>query len=338
VPWSDPTASGFLGVAGNSNPQGLLPFNQIASGCTAPPPCTTLPITHAPTVRSTLSGYIMSYSCTTSSTEVLCQGQYHEDDTTPSNNVRPEMAVTFSNVAMGFRSLASTTLTTYMLVEARDDGASGAWTTVSPTPTEIRVNDGSTTLPDGTTPPLGSVTIRFRATLPNIDANGWGVIADFRMHLNRAMFTDHALLNRNDATTGWFVRNEWYRNIYYAVAQANTADWLPSLGCSAASSNCIRFNDHTTQNIRALLVLAGRRLPTQGVRPSNNPLDYVEPENGDGFITYEQRISRMSKVAITSPFQAPWNDRVILVDWDPASPPNALQVVSMTPLRVVSLP
>jgi len=46
----------------------------------------------------------------------------------------------------------------------------------------------------------------------------------------------------------------------------------------------------------------------------------------------------MSKVAITSPFQAPWNDRVILVDWDPASPLNASQIVSLTPLRVVTLP
>ena len=46
----------------------------------------------------------------------------------------------------------------------------------------------------------------------------------------------------------------------------------------------------------------------------------------------------MSKVATTTPFNAPWNDRVILVDWDPASPLNAAQVVSLTPLRVVTLP
>ena len=128
------------------------------------------------------------------------------------------------------------------------------------------------------------------------------------------------------------------RNTYYAVAQANTADPLPSLGCSAASSNCVRFHDSGNYNIRALLVLAGRRLPTQAARPSSDRLAYVENQNGDGGTLYEQRLVRMSNVATTSPFYAPWNDRVILVDWDPASPPNASQVVSLTPLRVVTLP
>ena len=345
VPFTNPGTSGYLGVAGaSSNPQGLLPFNQIASGCTAPPPCTTLPINNSvapPTVRSTLSGWITSYSCSTSATEVLCTGQYHRDDTTPANNVRIEMAATFDNVAMGFRSLASTTPVTYTLVEARDDGSSSAWQTPAPTIVQMKMNDGSTALPDGNVPSVGSVTIRFRATLPNIDANSWQLnspVADFRIRISRAVLTDHALLNKTDATLGWFVRNEWYRNTYYAVAQPQTGDWLPSVGCSAASGDCIRFNDSGTYNIRTLLVLAGRSLPTQASRPTSNALDYVEYQNGDNGTLYEQRLVRMSQTAVSTPFYAPWNDRVILVDWDPASLPNASQVVSMTPLRVVSQP
>jgi len=200
------------------------------------------------------------------------------------------------------------------------------------------MNDGTTTLPDGTLPPRGSATIRFRATLPNIDANGWVTLADFRIRINRAVFDDHALLKKTDPTLGWFVRNEWYRNTYYAAAQANTADGLPSLGCSAASSNCVRLNDAATYNIRALLVLAGRTLPTQSARPSNDRLDYVEYQNGDAGTLYEQRPMRMSRLAVSTPFYAPWNDRIVLVDWDAASPPNAAQVVSLTPLRVVALP
>jgi hypothetical protein len=251
------------------------------------------------------------------------------------------MAATFDNVAMGFRSLASTTPVTYTLVEARNDGSSGAWQTPAPTIVQIRMNDGATSLPDGNVPSVGSATIRFRATLPNIDANSWQLnspVADFRIRINRAVLTDHALLNKNDATLGWFVRNEWYRNTYYAVAQPQTADWLPSIGCTAASGNCIRLNDSGTYNIRTLLLLAGRRLPTQSARPSSNVLDYVEYQNGDGGTLYEQRLVRMSQSAVSTPFYAPWNDRVILVDWDPASLPNASQVSSMTPLRVVSLP
>lgn len=337
VPFADPTTSNYQGVAGLPNPQGLLPFNQINGACTAPPPCTTLPVSHPHSVRSTLYGYLLSYSCSTSATEILCQGQYHEDDTDPTRNVRIEMAATFSDVAKGFRALAASPVSN-TLVEARDNGSTSAWVTPSPTIVQIKMNDGATTLPDGTLPPRGSVTIRFHATLPNIDANGWDTYADFRIRINRAVFDDHALLKKDDATLGWFVRNEWYRNTYYAVAQANTADGLPSLGCSAASSNCVRFNDSGTYNIRALLVLAGRRLPTQATRPSSDRLAYVEYQNGDTGTLYEQRPVRMSNVATSSPFYAPWNDRIILVDWDTASPPTAAQVVGLTPLRVVSLP
>jgi hypothetical protein len=338
-PWAHPPV-GDPAYSSTDNPQGLLPFNRIASGCTPPPPCSTLPIHNITALRSTLSGYIEWYSCSTSATEVLCEGRYHEDDTTPTNNVRIEMAVTFDNFVTGFRSLVADPVS-QMLVEARDNGSTGAWTTVAATPVQVRINDGYTALPDGNTPPPGSVTFRFRALMPNIDTMGWGQVADFRMRLNRGVFTDHALLDRNNATTGWFVRNEWYRNTYFAVAPLNTADSLPSIGCSAASGNCLYFNDSGTSNIRALLVLAGRRLPTQGARPSGNELDYVEGSNGDNGTRYEQRIARTSNTPLTSPFYAPWNDRVILVDWDPASPPNASQaVVSTLPpaVRVVSLP
>jgi hypothetical protein len=340
VPFADPNASAYLGVAGNSNPQGLLPFNSIASVCTGPAPCTTLPVTHPTTVRSTLYGAVDSYSCSTSSTVILCEGQYSEDGWDPTRNVRVEMAATFNNVAMGFRSMVASPVSE-TLVEARDNGSTGAWTSVAQTIVQMRMNDGSTALPDGTTPPRGSVTIRFRGTLPNIDANGWGSYADFRIRINRAVITDHALLVRNHATLGWFVRNEWYRSTYYAIAQANSADGLPSLGCSASSGNCIRFIDSGTHNIRALLVLAGRTLPTQSRQTSalrSDRLNYLENQNSDGGTLYEQRVARISKTALTSPFYAPWNDRVLLVDWDPASPPNASQVVSLTPLRVVSLP
>jgi hypothetical protein len=337
VPFTNPTTSSYLGATGGTNPQGLLPFNQINGSCTAPPPCTTLSVSHPHSVRSTLYGYIVSYSCSTSATEILCEGQYHEDTTDPTRNVRIEMAATFGDVAMGLRALAASPVS-QTLVEARNDGATGAWETPSPAIVQTRMNDGTTYLPDGTLPPRGSVTIRFQATLPNIDAYGWGTVADFRIRINRAVFDDHALLKKTDPAVGWFVRNEWYRNTYYAVAQANTADWLPSLGCSAASSNCVRLNDSATYNIRALLVLAGRRLPTQATRPSSDRLAYVEYQNGDTGTLYEQRRVRMSNVATSSPFFAPWNDRIILVDWDPASPPNAGQVVSLTPLRVVTLP
>jgi hypothetical protein len=331
-PFQDPTASNYVGQAWNANPQGLLPVNSIASSCAAPSPCAgLLPITHASSVRSTLSGYLMSYSCSISSTEVLCEGQYHQEDTDPTLNVRLEMAVTFNDYLLGFRALAASPAS-QTLVEARDNGSAAAWTTVAATIVQVRINDGSTALPDGSVPPHGSMTVRFRATLPNIGTYGWGTYADFRMHLNRAVVTDHALANRNDATVGWFVRNEWHRYIYYAVAQANTGDWLPSIGCSAASGNCIRYIDSGTYNIRALLLFAGRAVAPQ-TRLTGADRDqrtnYVEGANADTGTHYEQHLVRRGST---------WTDRAILVDWDPASPPNASQAVSLSPVRLVVLP
>ena len=355
VPFTNPSTSGYLGVAGSSTPQGLLPFNQINGACSAPPPCTTLPVTGSVRVVTGggYGGYLVSSSCSASATEYLCTGKYHEDTTDPTRDVRIEMTATFSNVAMGLRTRSASPLSE-TLVEARDDGASPPpWITPSPTLQEVRMNDGAAALPDGTTPPRGSATIRFRAVLPNIDDNGWVTTADFQVRIQRAVIGDHFLLNADPnpvsnplgAATSWFVRNGWYRSTFYAVAQANTADWLPSLGCN--NTNCLRFNEGlgcgggaSWCNIRALLVLGGASLSNPAGRPNGNLSDYFEYQNGNGGTFYEQHaIRRPTNIAMAN---GPWNDRVILVDWPPSLPPLLTgthpQVVSVSPLRTYTLP
>ncbi|MGE3179742.1 MAG: hypothetical protein AB7O32_19875 [Vicinamibacterales bacterium] len=345
--FGNPGSSNYLGNQGIY--QGLLPVSQIRTSCASPQPCAALPVTGS--VRETLGyGYVMSYSCSASSTEYLCTGQYHENDSQPWREIRLEMTATFSNVAMGLRVLNANPAS-YMLIEARDDGATGAWETPAITVEGIRMHDGSTSLPDGTTPPRGAVSIRFRATMPNIDDRGWDSYADFRMRINRGVFDDHALLKGDDPALGWFTRNEWYRVLYYAVAQTNTADSLSTLGCT--NTNCLRFNEGlgcgsgaAWCNIRTLLVLGGASLTNQS-RPNGNLADYVEYTNGDGGTFYEQHgIRRSTNVAVSN---GPWNDRVILVDWlnwqttslQLASPNNHPQVVADTttsPVRVHYLP
>jgi len=211
-----------------------------------------------------------------------------------------QMTATFTNVAMGLRALDSTR----MQIEAREDGTT-TWAPLTPTYT-VTMNDGS--IPGR---PVGSVTIRFRATLPNIDDMGWDTYAEFRIRIERAVITDHALLDPGNATLGWFVRNEWYRVFYYAAAQRNTADGLPSsFGCSSGS-NCLRMNFPTTlDNIRSLIILAGRSVSGMA-RPNNVITDYLEFQNNDGGVIYEQRpVSRVVNAALMSPF----NDRVLVVD------------------------
>jgi hypothetical protein len=120
-----------------------------------------------------------------------------------------------------------------------------------------------------------------------------------------------------DFDIGWFARNEWYRNFYYATAPQNTPDVLPAVGgCDA--SNCLRFNDPATLNIRALLVLMGQRLDTQ-LRPSATLSNFLEYQNADLGTLYEQRPMRANRVAVLA-LNAPWNDRIVLADWIAPNP------------------
>ncbi len=317
APFADPTTSNFRGAL--STYQGLLPFNQAQS-------FVAYQATPADAVETLGFGYIMFQTCSWETADArLCAGRYHESDTDPTKPIRIEMTATFTNVAMGLRVLDATNLQ----VQARDDTSSGPWVDLTPS-YQAEMNDGS-----AGGKPRGSVTIRFWATLPNIDAMGWATQADFRIRVDRALIADHFLLDPSTsgpgAATSWFVRNEWYRNFYYAVAQNNTANVLPSVGgCTLASSNCLRFVDPALandRNIRVLLVLAGRGLDTQ-TRPSNSLANYLEYLNADGDTAYEQRPMRMSKAAIPA-LNAPWNDRVILVDGfpDPYTPPFPLAVL-----------
>lgn len=327
APFQDPTASLYRGQDGIY--QGLLPFNQAQS-------FVAYQATPADAVETLGNGYIMWQSCYWETADAyLCEGRYHEDDVDPTLPMRIQMIATFTDVAMGLRVLNTANLQ----VQARDDGSTGPWVDLTPF-YRAEMNDGSVA-----GKPRGSVTIRFWATLPNIDAMAWATQADYRIRIDRAVIGDHCLLSATTSCPGpsttWFARNQWYRNIYYAVAQDNTASVLPGIGgCDATT--CLRFNDSATRNIRLLLVLAGRRLDTQ-TRPSSILANYVEYQNADLGTLYEQRAMRMSKVA-RSPasvppvaFYAPWNDRVILVDWSaPLITPS--QVASLTPLRPATLP
>ena len=149
---------------------------------------------------------------------------------------------------------------------------------------------------------------------------------------------DHSLLNQDDPTTGWFVRNEWYRLVWYAVAARNTVDNLTGtppvpVGCvnnPPTTQNCLGING--TRNIRSLLVLAGRSLTNPAGRPNSTLSDYLEFANCDpNFLgvcnpgsTFEQRTIRMNKVAVSpaagGTFYAPFNDRLVLVDWIAPAP------------------
>jgi hypothetical protein len=319
APFWNPGTSDYEGVDGVY--QGLLPFNTSSS---------MVYFTFSPGDAVETAGYgsIQSQSCWWEVAGDLfrCEGEYRESSTEPWRPIVLQQTGRLNFFAMGLRRIDTSNLRAY----ARDNGTS-TWT-------QVPTSHVATVFSDGT------VRVRFWATMPNIDAMGWGSWAEFRIEIDRASVGDHFLLNADPsavtnpdgAATSWFVRNEWHRFVYYAVTQPNTAIALSSFDCT--SSNCLRLNDPGTRNIRALLVLAGRALPGQ-VRPSNNIANYLENQNADGGTLFEQRPVR--RVTMAANANAPWNDRIVIVDWNsPLQEPAQVidDNIPAVPVRVASLP
>jgi len=246
------------------------------------------------------------------------------------------MNVRANNVAMALRQLdiapvGNVTLTYGSLLDLNTCSSTGTVTGIS----AAFQNDGSAVLSiQGQAPGLISLSPPFLALTTKIC-----------MTVKLDVLADHPLLNRNDSTTGWFVRNEWYRLVWYGVAPMNTVDNLTGsppvpIGCvnnPPTTTNCLRING--TRNIRALLVLAGRSLSNPANRPNNDPMDYLEHANCNrtfvfpSFVcapgpSFEQRAMRTDKVVLcpacpppnNRPFYAPFNDRIVLVDWIAPAP------------------
>ena len=290
APFADPGTSSFQGAAGTF--QGLLPFNQT-QGCSGPrclPALVGYAGTPAPAVEVMGHGRLEAQSCAWEDPDVRrCEGEYQESASQPWQPIGIEMSVTFTNVAMGLRALDAARLE----VSARNHAPFGPW---QPQPVTYRavMNDGA--LPGR---PAGSVTLTFGAMLPNIDAMGWGSRAQFRIRVERAVIGDHPLLDPAAPDTGWFVRNEWYRLLYYALAPAHAASAPPPRACDT----CLQVaNLAPADKPRAILILAGRSL-SGDPRPNGSLADFVEGANAGLDLRFEQR-----------PVNAAFNDRLVVLD------------------------
>jgi hypothetical protein len=317
TPFADPGVSNnYQGDDGRY--QGLLPFTCSATGCAPDARYSTTFVrwNDHPANKPTISidGAISdSWACNfPDPSTVRCTGTYMALGT-----VTLRMSVRALNVAMALRQFDTSKITI--------EYGFGSCTTSAP---------GSSTA-SAVFQPSGQAELTLQGTSPGL-VGPPPLTVSFCMTADIGLLSDHPLLDKDHAITGWFVRNEWYRLVYYAAAKENTADWSAAQDC-ATGTNCLQFNN--TRNIRVLLVLAGRRLDTQNrstAAERNKPLNYVEYENGDLDTIYEQRPIRMSRVPM-SPINAPSNDRVVLVDWD-TPPVVPSQAVLLAPLRIATLP
>ena len=110
--------------------------------------------------------------------------------------------------------------------------------------------------------------------------------------------------------TDWILRNEWHRQLYYAIAPAYAFDG------SGWCGSCLTVNGvpSPTNNKHAVVVLAGRQLngltrtstvPTPSPLPAPSVPDYLENENqsvGDNvFRAAPRKFTRNDRVAILAP-------------------------------------
>jgi hypothetical protein len=345
TPFGNPGGSNYQGA--NGTYRGLLPFahSETSPGsgvpCAASPRCATLFVAWA---GGTLSGPgINSPSCTVvtgTTTRLDCTFYYTcslGTCTPPTLNYTIQAQA--ANIGMSLRQINLSAPVGSANVTATLDSASGAFGSNGAATMTL----SGTATPDGSGGFLSAVLGNTFCGLPII-----GPVLGCKQSLISVpigVLADHPLLDPANATTGWFVRNEWFKTTYYAAAQHSTPAGLSmsgGLGCT--SSDCLRFNDGSTRNIRALLVLAGRSM-SNAARPGATLSDYVEYQNCDfdsGIgdcdpqTLFQQRPMRSSKVAIST-LNAPFNDRVILVDWRSALLSN--QAFATTPaLRTVTLP
>ena len=285
APFADPAIAAYKGEGIVPTTQGLLPFN-YSLGCPGPPDprCDPLFVRWSATVPTVTLDGTNVFPCTfTSPSTVECTGTY-----LALGAIQLRFDGVVNNVAMALRTLDPSRIT----VQYRSlllFWASAATTT------------------SGTLRSDGHADIRADATIPGL----LGLSYEFLVNADIGVVTDHPLLDASSTgpgSTGWFVRNEWYRLTHYAVSVKNTASNLPN---SCAGANCLRidFPVSTQNNVRSLLVLAGRSI-NGTARPSATLANYLEFGNNNGDRIYEQNpISRVLTAA-----KAPFNDRVLVVD------------------------
>jgi hypothetical protein len=263
--------SNYHGAAGTY--AGLLPFNQMrnCTVSTSDPRCTSTVLTWSKAsadVQTAGTGSIRTQSsCAWESSLYVCTGEY----------LQPSISVTLSvkvaNVAGGLRTLSLPD--SKVSFTAQNDTAGGWGTQTIPFTKSVALDAN------------GDLVITVAGgTLPDIATAGWGTYALYKVSIDDSsaspVFGDHALLDSTDGTTGWFVRNEWYRLLYYAVSQGNSAARLPAERSCVAAGNCLTIANLTpSTSTSAALILSGRSI-NGSARPSATLADYLEFGNTHG--------------------------------------------------------
>ena len=110
-----------------------------------------------------------------------------------------------------------------------------------------------------------------------------------------------------DATSGWFIANQWYRQTYYTVSPGHVLGGSPAcpLPPTPPTSSCLTVNNlpAPSNNNQVILVFAGRAL-NGSTRPSGTLGNYLEGQNSPpADLIFEHRAGTPTAI----------NDRVVVV-------------------------
>jgi hypothetical protein len=297
----------YQGTVGNYS--GLLPMFQTVCA-SAQLPCSTTLLVFSKSSNDTFTGnggIHTQATCSWSGSTYVCSGQY-DKAASGTNTTIISLHLRVTNVALGLRKLDASQVT----CTAVDDVGNGiAQQTVTCAPSAVLQSDGSVLL---------TITT---ATMPDVVNSGWGTYADYTFNVGRAVLGNHALVDTTDATVGWFARNEWFRQTYYAVspAYATGNSSSPTLlrlpptcttgATGVAANDCLSIanlpSTYTLNAQRAVLILGGRTLNGNS-RPSAARADYFESGNATGAYT---RMTVSASAAI--PAAQRFNDRVVVI-------------------------
>ena len=296
APFSDPMTSNYQGVAGTV--RGLLPFTYSQQSCNPAtnPRCSTTFVSwntapaFAPVVTLTGVSVPLVECPVVNASTIQCTGTYVAAATT----VQVRLVATANNVVMALRQF--------------DPGKVSVQIRPLPAPAW---QSASTTMTGQFNPSDSTVTVTAVASI----AGTLSVAYAFDITAQISAFADHPLLDAStSSSTGWFVRNEWYRLIHYAVAPGHAASGAAPRACSDTPPTCLSAtNVMPAGKQRAMLILAGRALPGQ-VRPSANIADFLEFGNAASPAAFERQ---PVSTAIAPTLKKPFNDRVIVVDANP---------------------
>lgn len=138
------------------------------------------------------------------------------------------------------------------------------------------------------------------------------------------LLADHTVLDANDATYGWFVRNKWHAVLYYAVAPNVAPSGTRSCVAPPGTPSCLSVNYlpsvswdsnplHASGKQRGLVVIAGRSL-LGSARPNGTLSDWLEGSNIDVNRFLASPYTPFTARSSTLSWNRTFNDRIAVID------------------------